>query len=192
MLIVPVHRVEGSGSTFVFTRYLSSHSEEWRRKVGYAERVNWLTKTGAENTRGMLLTVAHTPGSIGYSSYTAYAMDPTNLTAVMVSDGGEVISPATRDAMVEAVRNIDQDVTALAVKNGARSYPILLPNFAAIKKQNESPEKLADLMHFLEFAMTRAAQNGDEGEGLMGLSQTVLQSAKAQLRTIAVEEGRLQ
>ena len=68
-----VHRSDGSGTTFIFTNYLSKVSKEWADKVGAATSVDWPTGIGAKGNEGVAGNVGQAAGSIGYVEY-AYAM----------------------------------------------------------------------------------------------------------------------
>ncbi len=91
--IVVVHRSDGSGTTFVWTSYLSCVSQEWREKVGRGTSVNWPIGLGAKGNEGVAATVQQTPYSIGYVEFT-YAKK-NNLTYGYVQNAaGEFIEPS--------------------------------------------------------------------------------------------------
>ncbi|MEO3993884.1 MAG: phosphate ABC transporter substrate-binding protein PstS [Desulfurococcaceae archaeon TW002] len=91
--IVVVHRSDGSGTTFIWTSYLSAISQEWREKVGKGTSVNWLVGIGGKGNEGVAALVKQTPYSIGYVEFT-YAKK-NNLTYGYVRNAaGEFIEPS--------------------------------------------------------------------------------------------------
>ncbi|MCP6756032.1 extracellular solute-binding protein, partial [Klebsiella pneumoniae] len=64
--IAVVHRSDGSGTTFIFTNYLSKVSNEWSTKIGNATSVNWVGDIGGQGNAGVAGAVQQTPGAIGY------------------------------------------------------------------------------------------------------------------------------
>ncbi len=91
--IVVVRRSDGSGTTFIWTSYLSSVSQEWRERVGKGTSVNWPVGLGAKGNEGVAALVLQTPYSIGYVEFT-YA-EKNNLTYGYVQNAaGEFIEPS--------------------------------------------------------------------------------------------------
>src|SRR5437868_13091371 len=87
--IVVVHRSDGSGTTFIWTDYLSKVSADWKSKVGANTSVEWPVGIGAKGNEGVANNVANTKGSIGYVEY-AYVKQ-NNLTFVnMINKDGKV------------------------------------------------------------------------------------------------------
>jgi phosphate transport system permease protein/phosphate transport system substrate-binding protein len=93
--IVVVHRSDGSGTTYVFTNYLSRVSDKWRSTVGMGTSVNWPTGVGAKGNEGVSAMVMQTPYSIGYVEYT-YAKKNNIKYAYIVNAAGEVVEPSTQ------------------------------------------------------------------------------------------------
>ena len=83
LAIAPVHRADGSGTTFVFTDYLSMQSPEWKSKVGSSTSVKWPAGAGAKGSDGVAGTVHHIKGGIGYVE-SAYA-EQNHLTTTHVA-----------------------------------------------------------------------------------------------------------
>ena len=90
--IAVVHRSDGSGTTFIFTNYLSKVSPEWSDNVGASTSVQWPVGIGAKGNEGVSNNVIQTKGAIGYVEY-AYAKE-NNMTSVnMVNKDGKVVKP---------------------------------------------------------------------------------------------------
>ena len=90
--IVVVHRSDGSGTTFIFTDYLSKVSAEWKDKVGASTAVQWPVGIGAKGNEGVANNVMQTKGSIGYVEY-AYAKQNKLTIVELVNQDGQVGSP---------------------------------------------------------------------------------------------------
>jgi phosphate transport system substrate-binding protein len=85
--IVVVHRSDGSGTSFVFTDYLSKVSPEWKGSVGSGTRISWPIGLGAERSDGVVASVQRTPGSIGYVELTYAIQHQASFAAVQNSAG---------------------------------------------------------------------------------------------------------
>ena len=86
--IVVVHRSDGSGTTFIFTDYLSKVSSDWKSNVGASTSVEWPTGIGAKGNEGVSNNVAQTKGAIGYVEY-AYALQNKMTTVKMINKDGK-------------------------------------------------------------------------------------------------------
>jgi phosphate transport system substrate-binding protein len=92
MAIAVVHRSDGSGTTFIWTDYLSKVSPEWKQKIGENTAVEWPVGIGGKGSEGVSATVAQTAGALGYVEY-AYAMQNNLNYAKMINHAGKVVSP---------------------------------------------------------------------------------------------------
>ncbi len=93
LAIVVVHRSDGSGTTFIWTDYLSKMSPEWKDKVGEATAVEWPVGIGAKGNEGVANNTANTNGAIGYVEY-AYAKQNKMAYAKVVNQAGKAITPS--------------------------------------------------------------------------------------------------
>jgi phosphate transport system substrate-binding protein len=103
--IAPVHRADGSGTTFVFTDYLGMVSPEWKSKVGASTSVNWPVGAGAKGSDGVAATVRQISGGIGYDE-SAYAAQNNLTTTLMRNAAGKFVAP-TMAAFEAAATNPD-------------------------------------------------------------------------------------
>ena len=99
--IAVVHRSDGSGTTFIFTNYLSKVSADWKSKVGNNTAVEWPVGIGAKGNEGVANNVANTKGSIGYVE-TAYAKQNNLTTTNLINKDGKAVSPTTESIMAAA------------------------------------------------------------------------------------------
>ena len=90
--IAVVHRSDGSGTTFIFTNYLSKVSADWKSKVGNNTAVEWPVGIGAKGNEGVANNVANTKGSIGYVE-TAYAKQNNLTTTKLINKDGKPVAP---------------------------------------------------------------------------------------------------
>ena len=103
--IAPVHRADGSGTTFVFTDYLGMQSPDWKSKVGASTSVSWPVGAGAKGSDGVAGTVRQIKGGIGYVE-SAYAEQNHLTTAMMQNKDGKFVAP-TMAAFEAAAANAD-------------------------------------------------------------------------------------
>jgi phosphate transport system substrate-binding protein len=90
--IAIVHRSDGSGTTFIWTDYLSKVSADWKSKVGESTAVEWPVGIGGKGSEGVSATVAQTVGALGYVEY-AYAMQNNLTYAKMINQAGKTVAP---------------------------------------------------------------------------------------------------
>ena len=103
--IAVVHRSDGSGTTFIWTNYLSKVSSDWKQKIGENTAVEWPVGIGAKGSEGVSNNVAQTVGSLGYVEY-AYAKQNNLTYAKMINHAGKVVSP-TAEAFQAAAAGAD-------------------------------------------------------------------------------------
>ena len=150
-----VHRSDGSGTTFLFTDYLSKISADWKSKVGANTAVEWPGGIGAKGNEGVANNVGQTKGSIGYVEY-AYAKQNKMNVAKMVNKDGKTVAP-TAEAFMAAAANADWEGTPgfgeiLTNEPGANSWPIAGATFILIHRQPQDPVAAAEALKFFAWA----------------------------------------
>jgi phosphate transport system substrate-binding protein len=160
--IVPVHRSEGSGDTFIFTQYLSYSTPEWWNSVGYGTTVSWpdvLGDIGAFGNPGMVNASKGTPYSIAYIGISLKnAIDSAGLgIAELKNRDGKFVLPdhTTVSAAVNEMSNktpADERV-GLIFAPGAQSYPIINYEYAIVKSQQPNAAAAKALREFLSWAI---------------------------------------
>jgi phosphate transport system substrate-binding protein len=127
MPIAVVHRSDGSGTSFIFTSYLSAVSAAWKDKVGHGVSVNWPVGVGAKGSEGVSGQVRQIPGGIGYFEM-AYSMENKIPMVVMRNADGKWVAPSVAGASVgagQAAAHMPADLRAVFVNApGPTSYPI--------------------------------------------------------------------
>jgi len=125
--ITPAHRTDGSGTTFIFTSYLSTQSTDFKEKVGASKQVEWPGGSGGKGNEGVTQVVQSTPGTIGYIEL-AYALQNKIPFATMKNADGEFVkaTPASTSAAGEqASKEMDANNAApLWNQHGKGVYPI--------------------------------------------------------------------
>ena len=158
--IVVVHRSDGSGTTFIFTDYLSKVSSEWKAKVGNNTSVNWPTGIGGKGNEGVSGQVKQTPGAIGYVEL-IYAAQNKMPIAELKNSAGEFVKP-TIDSVTAALATADiPDDFRFSMTNapGKDAYPISGATWLLVYEQQKDAAKGKKLVEFLKWAATK-------GEGM--------------------------
>ena len=163
--IVVVHRSDGSGTTFLFTDYLSKTSADWKSKVGANTAVEWPGGIGAKGNEGVANNVGQTKGSIGYIEY-AYAKQNKMNVAKMVNKDGKTVAP-TAEAFMAAAANADWEGTPgfgeiLTNEPGANSWPIAGATFILIHRQPQDPVAAAEALKFFAWAYEKGDKMAQE------------------------------
>lgn len=162
--ILVVHRSDGSGTTYVFTDYLSTISSEWKRVAGRGKEVKWPTGIGAKGNEGVAGQVKQTPGSIGYMEL-AYAKQ-NNLAHALVRNAAGNFVEATIPSISAAAGsaslppNTDYRVSIVNAP-GADAYPISSFTWLLIYRNQTDANKAQKLKDYLRWIYA-------EGESLAG------------------------
>jgi phosphate transport system substrate-binding protein len=155
LAIAPVHRADGSGTTYVFTDYLSMLSPDWKSKVGSSTSVEWPVGTGAKGSDGVAATVKQVRGGIGYVE-SAYATQ-NNLTMTMLRNkAGSFVAPSMK-AYTAAAANADwSKVQNFAIdlndQPGAESWPIESATFVLLPTDPKDPAQSGRVMTFFDWS----------------------------------------
>jgi phosphate transport system substrate-binding protein len=153
--IAPVYRADGSGTTYVFTSYLSAVSSDWKTKVGAATSVKWVAGNGAKGNDGVAATVRQVRGGIGYVEF-AYAEQNKMTTTELRNKAGHFVAP-TLDAFKAAAGSADwagakHYAVSLIDLNGATTWPIVSATFIELPKNPTDPARSASVMKFFDWA----------------------------------------
>src|SRR5438067_8827107 len=151
--IVVVHRSDGSGTTFIFTDYLSKVSAEWRQKAGNNTSVNWPTGIGGKGNEGVSGQVKQTPGTIGYVEL-IYALQNKMPYAELKNSAGEFVKP-TIDSVTAALATAEiPDDFRFSMTNapGKEAYPIAGATWLLVYQQQKDAAKGKKLVEFLKWA----------------------------------------
>lgn len=186
--ILVVHRSDGSGTTFVFTDYLSKVSSEWQTKVGRGTSVNWPVGLGGKGNEGVSATVAQTPGGIGYAELAYAAQNNVQYGKVQNRSGSFVkpslasVTAAAAGAMAEMPPTTDFRVS-ITNPAGADAYPIASFTWLLLRKTYADATKAAALVRFVWWAETEG-QGSAAKLGYAPLPPAMRPWIEARLKTI--------
>ncbi len=157
LAIATVHRADGSGTTFVFTDYLSLQSPEWKSQVGASTSVSWPVGAGAKGSDGVAATVRQIPGGIGYDE-SAYAEQNHLTTAMLKNRDGKFVAP-TMDAFAAAAASADwSKVQNFAIdlndQPGAASWPIVSATFVLLPTDPKDVAQSAAVKKFFDWSFS--------------------------------------
>jgi phosphate transport system substrate-binding protein len=163
--IAVVHRSDGSGTTFVFTDYLSKVSRDWRSKVGSITAVDWPVGIGARGNEGVAGSVAQIKGAIGYVEY-AYAKQNKLTYVRLTNKAGKAVAP-TIESFSAAAANANWERTPgfgviLTNEPGAASWPIAGATFILIHKQPGDPAAAGAALKFFNWAYAKGGKMAEE------------------------------
>ena len=160
LAIAPVYRADGSGTTFVFTSYLSKVDPDFKSKVGAATAVSWPAGTGSKGTAGVAGAVKSTPGAIGYVE-SAYAT-LNHLTVTQLQDhDGAFIKPTQANFAAAAAHANWSGAANFAIdlndQPGANAWPIVSATFVLVPLKPKDAATGAAVIKFFDWAFS----NGD-------------------------------
>jgi phosphate transport system substrate-binding protein len=165
--ITVVHRSDASGTTAIFTNYLSKVSPEWKEKVGEGTSVNWLSKgnLGGKGNEGVASYVQRIKGSIGYVEY-AYALQNKMVHMDMINADGKKVAP-TMQNFGAAASHADWKGTpgfyvVLTNQPGDDSWPITGSTFAIVHKDPKNPASTKAVLDFFKWSMDHGQAAAEE------------------------------
>ena len=158
--ITVVHRSDGSGTSFLFTSYLSMNAAHWAKDVGANDAVNWPVGIGGKGNDGVAAMVKQTPGSIGYVEY-AYAKQNHMTYAVMKNKSGGWVAPTAANFAAAAAgakwSAAPGFYLLLLDQPGANAWPITGATFILMHQKQAKAETAHDVLTFFDWAY----KNGD-------------------------------
>ena len=157
--IAPVRRADGSGTSFIFTNYLSKANAEWKAKVGEGTAVNWPIGAGGKGNEGVAAFVGRLPNSIGYVEY-AYVKQNKMAFAQMKNIDGNFVSPddASFKAAAAGAEWSKSFYQILTEQPGKDAWPLTGATFILMQKVQDKPAQAASSLKFFQWAY----KNGDQ------------------------------
>jgi phosphate transport system substrate-binding protein len=162
-VIAPVARADGSGTTFIFTNYLSKVSPDWKDKVGEGTTVKWLTGTAGKGNEGVAAFVQRLPNSIGYVEYAYVKQNKMNYVQLKNKDG-QWVAPSD-DAFKAAAAGADWGKTFYQITTdqpGKTAWPITNPTYILMAKAQDKPGQATAALKFFEWAYNNGDKMADD------------------------------
>ena len=187
--ITPAWRTDGSGTTFVFTNYLATQSEDFKGSVGMGKQVKWPTGQGGKGNEGVTAAVQGTPGAIGYIELNYATQNKISFASIKNKDGQfvkaspESVSAAGAGALDKMDKSLAVDIWNQA---GADAYPIAAFTYVIVYKDLgylKDQAKAKALVEFLKWATTEGQSTAKEMD-YAPLAEPVRKKVEAALGTL--------
>ena len=161
--IAVVRRADGSGTSFLFTNYLSKVSPDWKAKVGEGTAVNWPTGAGGKGNEGVSAFVQRLPNSLGYVEY-AYAKQNRMAYVQMRNSAGNFVSPSDTSFKAAAEgaawsKSFNQVLTDQAAKD---AWPMTGATFILMHVKQDKPQQAASALKFFDWAYANGDKMADD------------------------------
>jgi len=184
-----VHRSDGSGTTYIFSNYLSTISPAWAAKVGTGKTLHWPAGEGAEGNGGVATAVDRTPFSIGYIEQ-AYAQGLTLPFAAIRNQAGSYVTPSAQSVAADAARKPSITPTDFSIVNqpGTGSYPISGYSWALVYTHQPGQARGRALVAMLDW-LTHDGQASAAANGYVPLPAQVQRLARTMLQQVTGPSG---
>ncbi len=163
--ITVVRRSDGSGTTFLFTDYLSKVSPEWKEKVGSSTAVAWPEGVGGKGNEGVASYVQRIKGAIGYVEYAYAKKNKMTYTALQNKDGAFVVPDDTRFQAAAAHadwKNAPGFYQILTDQPGKDSWPITGASFILMHKAQDKPANAQEVLKFFDWSFKNGQKMAEE------------------------------
>ncbi|MGQ8337757.1 phosphate ABC transporter substrate-binding protein PstS [Sunxiuqinia sp. A32] len=191
MEITFVHRSDGSGTTYIFSDYMSKISKKWADEVGTGKSLKWPVGMGAKGNPGVAGTVSQTEGSIGYIG-SEFAFAQKIQTAKVQNSSGEYIEPSIASISAAAQGEIPADTRVMLTNSSnPASYPISGFTWIILYKEQaydgRSQAQALGTVEFLNWLMGEEAQAGASKVHYAPLPEAAVAKAKEILKSVTYE-----
>ncbi len=191
-MITVVHRINGSGTTWIFTNYLTKVSAKWSKRVGSAKAVEWPVGIGGRGNEGVASNVQRTNGAIGYVEF-AYALQNRMTWTMMKNRSGKYVAP-TMESFQTAVANADWSHSpgfylVLTNQPGAKSWPITGASFLLIRREQKDAVRAKRMLDYFDWCFT---SGGGIAEKLhyVPVPDTIVKFIEKSWRECLVSDGK--
>ncbi|MEL7585175.1 MAG: phosphate ABC transporter substrate-binding protein PstS [Prolixibacteraceae bacterium] len=186
--ITVVHRSDGSGTTHIFSDYMSKISEKWSNQVGTGKSLKWPVGMGAKGNPGVAGTISQTPGTIGYIG-SEFAFAQKIQTARVQNSKGEFIRPDLASISAAAKGDIPADTRVMLTNSAdSASYPISGFTWIILYKEqaygDRSSEQALETVKLLDWLVSEKAQGEAAKVHYAPLPEDAVAKAKAVLRSV--------
>ena len=179
--ILTVRRADGSGTTFIWTNYLSKVNTEFKDKIGEGTAVNWVVGAGGKGNEGVAAMVMKLPNTIGYVEYAYVKQNKMNYVQVQ-NLNGVWVNP-TEDAFRAAASGADWNKTfyhILTNQPGKETWPITGATFILMPLKSDKSEQSAEAIKFFTWALEKGQKAADDLD-YVSLPVTVVNKIKQEM-----------
>jgi len=186
--VLVVHRSDGSGTTFIFTDYLSSVSADWKNGPGNAKEIDWPVGLGGKGNEGVAGQIKQTPGSVGYVEL-AYANQNGLPVAQLRNQAGNWVAPSLEGATADAAgvaSSLPEDTdfrVSIVNAQGEGAYPISSFTWLLVYQHMDDADTARKLIGFVRWALTDGQKMAPSLD-YAPLPANVIQLEMKQLQTI--------
>jgi len=163
--IAVIHRADGSGTTWIFTNYLSKVSPAWKSEVGNDKAVAWPIGLGGKGNEGVAAFVGKVPGAIGYVEY-AYALQNGMTSVKLMNHDGHAVAPTAENFQAAAAgadwKNAPGYYMVLTNQPGANAWPITGASFILMHKKQSNENQAREVLRFLEWSYENGGKAATE------------------------------
>lgn len=188
--IAVVRRADGSGTSFLFTNYLSKSNPGWKEKVGEGTAVNWPTGAGGKGNEGVSAFVQRLPNSIGYVEY-AYAKQNKMIYVLLRNQAGNFVAPddATFKAAAAGADWSKTFYQVLTDQAGKDAWPITGATFILMHVKQDKPAQATAALKFFDWAYSNGDKTAEELD-YVPMPDAVKTAARAQWKRITDAAGK--
>jgi phosphate transport system substrate-binding protein len=191
MAIAPIYRSDGSGTTFIFTNYLTKVSPDFEDKVGSNAAVEWPTGVGGKGNEGVAALSARTAGAIGYVEY-AFALQNKLTYVRLVNKEGATVMPDGKSFQAAAANADWQKAPGfyllLTDQAGKDSWPISGASFILMHKEQDKPDVAKEVLDFFDWSY-RNGQQLAEALAYVPVPESVVKLVEASWSSIKDPNG---
>jgi len=163
--ITVVHRADGSGTTWIFTNYLTKVSGEWADKLGNNKAIAWPTGLGGKGNQGVAAFVTRVPGSIGYVEY-AYALQNHMASVLLQNHYGNFVAPTSSNFQAAAAgadwKHAKGYYMVLTNQPGKKSWPITGASFILMYKTQNNPAQARQVLKFFDWSYSNGGKAAEK------------------------------
>lgn len=197
LAITVATRTDGSGTTFVFSSFLATQSEDFKSNIGASKQVKWPVGQGGKGSEGVTAIIQSIPGAIGYVELN-YALANKIPFALMKNKAGKFVKASPASVSAAGAGAVDEMKESLAVNiwdmPGDESYPISAYTYIIVYKDLnylKSPEKAKELVKFLKWATTGEGQAIAASLDYAGLADGVKAKAGAAIDALTYDAAAI-
>lgn len=190
LAIAVVRRSDSSGSTLLFTDYLSKVSPEWKTRLGRGVTVPWTVGLGGKGDEGVAKFVVRLPGAIGFVDY-GYALNKKLTYTQLKNQSGVFVAPNPQSLAAAVSTNWENSSFSeiLTEERGQGAWPITGATFVLIRKVQDKPEQAREILKFFTWAFKEGGKTATEFN-YVPLSETTTRAVTAQWQLVRDGTGK--